>query len=228
MGDFPGLSENFAVDRIRVMVVDDDDFTRSMVVSSLQMQDYDVINESSSASSAIKSAIKLKPDVAILDLDLGSGPNGVDLALALRREIPRIAIVMLTTFEDPRFLSPNIPMLPEGSLYLVKREVSKIEKLGIAIEQAITNSKTLNKNDKLVKTPRTSLTDNQVEIMRLVAMGLSNAQIAKKRGINEKSVEQTISRITKELNLNSSAERNSRVQLSLYYQQLVGGKITNA
>ena len=55
-----------------------------------------------------------------------------------------------------------------------------------------------------------------------------DAQIAKQRGINEKSVEQTISRITKELNLNSGAEKNSRVQLSLYYQQFVGGKTTNA
>ena len=216
------------MNRTRVIVVDDDDFTRSMVVSSLQMQDYDVISEASTASSAIRSAMRLKPDVAILDLDLGTGPNGVDLALALRREIPKIAIVMLTTFEDPRFLSPNIPMLPEGSLYLVKREVGKIEKLGNAIEQAIENAKNLNKNDKSVKTPRTNLTDNQVEIMRLVAMGLSNAQIAKQRGINEKSVEQTISRITKELNLNSGAEKNSRVQLSLYYQQFVGGKTTNA
>ena len=214
--------------RTRVIVVDDDDFTRSMVVSSLQMQDYDVINESSTASAAIKSAMKLKPEVAILDLDLGTGPNGIDLALALRREIPRIAIVMLTTFEDPRFLSPNIPILPEGSIYLVKREVGKIEKLGNAIDQALINANSISKFDKSVRTPRTNLTDNQVEIMRLVAMGLSNAQIAKKRGINEKSVEQTISRITKELNLTSSAEKNSRVQLSLYYQQFVGGKITNA
>ena len=214
--------------RTRVIVVDDDDFTRSMVVSSLQMQDYDVISESSTASSAIKTAIKLKPEVAILDLDLGTGPNGVDLALALRREIPRIAIVMLTTFEDPRFLSPNIPMLPEGSLYLVKREVGKIEKLGNAIEQALLNAKKLSKSDKSVQAPRANLTDNQVEIMRLVAMGLSNAQIAKQRGINEKSVEQTISRITKELKLTSGAEKNSRVQLTRYYQQFVGGKISNA
>jgi DNA-binding NarL/FixJ family response regulator len=214
--------------RTRVIVVDDDDFTRSMVVSSLQMQDYDVISESSTASSAIKTAIKLKPEVAILDLDLGTGPNGVDLALALRREIPRIAIVMLTTFEDPRFLSPNIPMLPEGSLYLVKREVGKIEKLGNAIEQALLNAKKLSKSDKSVQAPRANLTDNQVEILRLVAIGLSNAQIAKQRGINEKSVEQTISRITKELNLTSGAEKNSRVQLTRYYQQFVGGKISNA
>ena len=214
--------------RTRVIVVDDDDFTRSMVVSSLQMQDYDVISESSTASSAIKTAIKLKPEVAILDLDLGTGPNGVDLALALRREIPRIAIVMLSTFEDPRFLSPNIPMLPEGSLYLVKREVGKIENLGNAIEQALLNAKKLSKSDKSVQAPRANLTDNQVEIMRLVAMGLSNAQIAKQRGINEKSVEQTISRITKELKLTSGAEKNSRVQLTRYYQQFVGGKISNA
>jgi len=228
LGEIDGLGKNHSMARTRVIVVDDDDFTRSMVVSSLQMQDYDVISESSTASSAIKTAIKLKPEVAILDLDLGTGPNGVDLALALRREIPRIAIVMLTTFEDPRFLSPNIPMLPEGSLYLVKREVGKIEKLGNAIEQALLNAKKLSKSDKSVQAPRANLTDNQVEIMRLVATGLSNAQIAKQRGINEKSVEQTISRITKELNLTSGAEKNSRVQLTRYYQQFVGGKISNA
>ena len=216
------------MNRTRVMVVEDDDFTRSMVVSSLQMQGYDVVNESASAGSAIKAANLLKPDVAILDLDLGIGPNGIDLALAMRKSLPRIGIVMLTTFEDPRFLSPNMPKLPEGSLYLIKKDVGKIEKLAKAIEDAISQAKAFGKKDKLVDTPRTNLTDNQVEIIRLVASGLSNAQIAKQRGINEKSVEQTISRIAKELGMGASTDKNLRVQLSLHYQKLIGGKSANA
>lgn len=208
--------------RIRALVVDDDDFTRSMLVSTLQMQDIDVVIDSSSASVAMKAAQVLKPDVALLDLDLGLGPNGIDLALALRRSLPKIGIVLLTTFEDPRLLSPNIPMLPVGSLYLIKKETSKVDRLNAAIIEAISNAKSLSKNDKLVTPPKSELTDNQIEIMRLVANGHSNLQIAKLRGINEKSVEQTISRLAKELKLKSDVENNLRVQISRIYFQMTG------
>ena len=208
--------------RTRVLVVDDDDFTRSMIVSSLQMQDFDVVSDFSTAAAAMKAAQVLKPDVALLDLDLGAGPNGIDLALALRRAIPKIGIVMLTTFEDPRLLSPNMPMLPEGSLYLIKREISKIDKLSKAIDEAISNRKFISKNDKLVTPPKINFTDNQIEIMRLVAAGHSNVQIAKIRGINEKSVEQTISRLAKELDLKSDSDKNLRVHISRLFFQLTG------
>lgn len=208
--------------RTRVMVVDDDDFTRSMLVTTLQMQDFDVVVESGSAAVAIKAAQMLKPDIALLDLDLGLGPNGIDLALALRRALPKIGIVMLTTFEDPRLLSPNMPMLPVGSIYLIKKETSKIDRLSNAIEEAISNANNLTKRDKLVMPPKSELTDNQIEIMRLVANGHSNMQIAKMRGINEKSVEQTISRLAKELSLKSELDKNLRVQISRLYYQMTG------
>lgn len=208
--------------RTRVLIVDDDDFTRSMLVTTLQMQDFDVVIESSSAAVAIKAAQMLKPDVALLDLDLGLGPNGIDLALALRRALPKIGIVLLTTFEDPRLLSPNMPMLPVGSLYLIKKETSKIDRLSNALNDAMNNVKSLSKKDKLVIPPKSDLTDNQIEIMRLIANGHSNMQIAKLRGINEKSVEQTISRLAKELGLKSDIERNLRVQISRLYFQMSG------
>lgn len=211
------------------MVVEDDSFTRSMIVSSLQLQGVDVVIETSSASQAIRAGQISKPNVAILDLDLGAGPSGIDLALALRRTNPKIGIVMLTTFEDPRLHSPGLPSLPAGSIYLVKKEISDINLLFKAIKKAIADSGAL--PTKVIETLKirnyADLTDSQIETMRLIAKGLSNAQIAKSRGINEKSVEQTISRLAKQLKIQSSAEVNQRVQISRLYFKLTGSNISD-
>ena len=95
------------------MVVEDDDFTRSTVVSALQIQGVDVVCETGSVGPAMKLADGLKPDAVILDLDLGAGPTGMDLAIGLRRRYPKLGIVLLTTFEDPRLLHPKIQPQPQ-------------------------------------------------------------------------------------------------------------------
>lgn len=217
------------MNRIRAMVVEDDAFTRSMIVSSLQMQGVDVVIETGSVTQAIKAGQISKPNVAILDLDLGSGPSGIDLALALRKANTKIGIVILTTFEDPRLHSPGLPELPNGSIYLVKREISDIELLFKAIKKTILESSALPKEvvKSLSKRSFGDLTDSQIETMRLIAKGFSNAQIAKNRGINEKSVEQTISRLAKQLKIESSVESNQRVQISRMYYKLTGSNSAN-
>jgi len=206
------------------MVVEDDAFTRSMIVSTLQLQGIDVVIECALAAQAIRSSNLLKPSLALLDLDLGAGPSGIDLALALRRSHPTIGIVMLTTFEDPRLHSPGLPNLPSGSVYLVKKEISNIDVLFNAIKKTIIESGSLPKEiaNNLTKPVFSKLSDSQIETLRLVAKGLSNSEIAKNRGINEKSVEQTISRISKLLEIQSMPESNQRVQISRYYFKLTG------
>jgi len=206
------------------MVVEDDAFTRSMIVSTLQLQGIDVVIECALAAQAIRSSNLLKPSLALLDLDLGAGPSGIDLALALRRSHPTIGIVMLTTFEDPRLHSPGLPNLPSGSVYLVKKEISNIDVLSNAIKKTIIESGSLPKEiaNNLTKPVFSKLSDSQIETLRLVAKGLSNSEIAKNRGINEKSVEQTISRISKLLEIQSMPESNQRVQISRYYFKLTG------
>jgi DNA-binding NarL/FixJ family response regulator len=126
--------------RIRVMLVEDDDFTRSMVAGALQIQGIDIVGETGSVGPAMKMAEELKPDAAILDLDLGAGPNGIDLAVALRRRQPRIGIVMLTTFEEPRLLNSKVSNPPAGAVYFVKKEIGEIELLYRGIQKAISNA----------------------------------------------------------------------------------------
>ncbi len=211
---------------LRVMVVEDDDFTRSTVVGALQIQGVDVISQTGSIGPAMKFAQQLKPDAVILDLDLGAGPTGMDLAIALRRKFPKLGIVILTTFEDPRLLHPKIPSPPIGTEYLVKRSVGEIELLYRAIQKSIKN---VQKNSGIgAKSPTSPLldkvTDSQLETMRLIAQGKSNSEIAKIRGVSEKSIEQSISRLVSNLEISKGPTTNQRVQISKLYFQLTGSK----
>ena len=209
------------------MVVEDDDFTRSTVVGALQIQGLDVICQTGSIGPAMKFVQELKPDAIIVDLDLGAGPTGMDLAIAVRRKFPKTGIVILTTFEDPRLLHPKIPTPPIGTEYLVKRKVGEIELLYKAIQKAIKNVEKSSKNSVSEKpsTPELdNVTDSQLETMRLIAQGKSNGEIAKIRGVSEQSIEQSISRLVANLDLPKSAASNQRVQISKMYFRLTGSK----
>ena len=209
------------------MVVEDDDFTRTTVVSALQIQGIDVIGQSSAVGPAMTLFKELKPDAVVLDLDLGAGPNGIDLAFAIRRKIPNVGIVILTTFEDPRLLHPKIPNPPMGTVYLVKRKVSEIGSLYKSIEKSIANMKNQKstpsgKNE--VAPELAKVTEAQLETMKLIAEGHSNSEIAKIRGVTEKSIEQSISRLVAHLDLPKGASKNQRVQISKMYFRLTGSR----
>jgi len=121
-------------------------------------------------------------------------------------------VVFLTSFEEPRFLNPKLGELPEGSVYLVKSEITEMSVLEAGIAAAMA---------KLGQLPPAGriqvLSDTQIETLRLVAQGLSNAEIAKQRFITEKSVEITISRIAKTLGITNEPTKNQRVHIANVY-----------
>ena len=118
-----------AVTKLNVMLVEDDDFTRSTVKSALENQGLNIVYDTAFVKDGVEFAKKNRPDVAVLDYNLGKGPNGIDLANQLRRMQPEIGIVLLTAFLDPAELDKKISQLPAGSRYLVKHSVSNIEVL---------------------------------------------------------------------------------------------------
>jgi DNA-binding NarL/FixJ family response regulator len=206
---------------IKILVVEDDAFTRTTLCNALRLHRLTVVGEAPSPSIAMGMVDKLSPDVVLIDLDLGKGPTGIDLAHAIRSAKPNTGIVFLTSYDDPRFHRPNLPALPPGSEYLVKRSVSDIEQITKAIIRAV------NAGDILQKKPRirsssigvqfSELSDIQVETIRLVSLGMTNAEIAKTRFITEKSVEQMVGRIAHSLGISQSPAHNMRVLLTLAY-----------
>jgi CheY-like chemotaxis protein len=127
-----------AVTKLKVMLVEDDDFTRSTVKSALIGQGLNIVYDTALVKEGIEFAKKNRPDVAVLDYNLGKGPNGIDLANQLRKMQPEIGIVLLTAFLNPAELDSKISQLPAGSRYLVKHSVSDIK---ILVKEIIESSK---------------------------------------------------------------------------------------
>jgi CheY-like chemotaxis protein len=127
-----------AATKLKVMLVEDDDFTRSTVKSALIGQGLNIVYDTALVKEGIEFAKKNRPDVAVLDYNLGKGPNGIDLANQLRKMQPEIGIVLLTAFLNPAELDSKISQLPAGSRYLVKHSVSDIK---ILVKEIIQSSK---------------------------------------------------------------------------------------
>jgi CheY-like chemotaxis protein len=122
--------------KLKVMLVEDDEFTRSTVKSALVSQGVEIVYDTALVKDGIEFAKKNRPDVAVLDYNLGKGPNGIDLANQLRKMQPDIGVVLLTAFLNPAELDTKISQLPAGSRYLVKHSVSNIKVLIKEIEIA--------------------------------------------------------------------------------------------
>jgi two-component system nitrate/nitrite response regulator NarL len=205
------------------MVVEDDSFTRLTVVGALRHAGIDVVADCDNPRDALVLFRSHLPEVCLIDLDLGKGPTGVDVAAAMRRLEPALGVVLLTSYEDPRLLSPGLRQLPEGTRYVVKQGMADIEMLIAAIESAAEHPR-----HDVPNSPGADLTDTQVEMLRLVASGLSNAEIARVRVVEEKTVEQAIRRTAKRLGLETSSNVNQRVALARAYYRLIGAPATRA
>jgi two-component system, NarL family, nitrate/nitrite response regulator NarL len=218
-------------------VVEDDPFTRTMLVATLRSQGVEVVIDTGVPAEALELARARRPRVAVLDLHLGAGPTGIELAHALRALDRHIALVVLTSFDDPRLLSTRLPDLPRGTRYVTKREVGSVEVLIRTLKDAVdatgsddvawpTSSQAPVREVGAGPARRrvADLTDSQLETLRLLAEGLSNAHIAERRCVTERSVETTIGRIARALGLAPDATRNQRVHMARVYLRSTGAQ----
>jgi DNA-binding NarL/FixJ family response regulator len=203
----------------KILIVDDDKFIRTSLDSTLANSGFDISGSVATAKDALAINALDPADVALLDLDLGIGPTGFDIAQALRRTSPQIGIVFLTSYQDPRFASIHGVSAPKGSRYLVKSEIENIAQIISTILQTKhrpfnENVNHINKFDKL--------TDLQIEVWREVSEGLSSSEIAARRDISEKAVEAILARIYTFLGIKKEKTNNPRILLANAFKKYSG------
>lgn len=203
-----------------LLIVENDSFARVTLTSTLISAGFTVVASCDTAAEALRSELSAV-QVAILDLDLGKGPTGLDLAQALRRQDTKLGIVFLTSFDDPRMVASPGQGVPAGSQYLIKSKINSIESIGQAIERALRERKHLDLKD-LGSSTFGKLTQRQVDALRLIADGLSNAEISRRLNITEKSVEQLVSRLAARLNIQRDDSLNTRVSIARAYFRQTG------
>lgn len=186
-------------DPIRVLMAEDEGLFRDLVKTVLSQQEgLELVGAFPNAEAALQAAPGLKPDVALLDIELGEGGmNGVQLGVRLRRELPKIGIVLLSNHNDARLLQALPAESMGGWSYLIKKSVSNAAVILRAIRGAadglvVLDSALTSRRVVDEKGPLAELTPRQRDILELIAEGYTNAAIADQLGLTVKSVENQI------------------------------------
>jgi two-component system nitrate/nitrite response regulator NarL len=205
---------------LSVLIVDDHRLTATALADSLSVRGMEVAGVCHSVGDAVGSVQARQPDVVITDLDLGVGPTGIDLALTLRKKYPRIGLVLLTAYEDPKLLAADTPVPPAEAVYLVKQRLNQVDDLVAAIDLAFDYARN---PQKVPRAPfRFPLSGPQAEVLRLLAQGASNHSIAEQLHLTPDAVAKAINRLAKRFGLGQSEDTNVRVLLTQRYFDLVG------
>jgi DNA-binding NarL/FixJ family response regulator len=208
------------METLRLLIVEDESIMSKALANSLQNLGISQIETANSASQAMQIFRTFNPEVCLIDIELREGPTGIDVSHAMRRLNPKVGIVFLTSLADPRLVNSRIPKLPEGSIYMMKSAVKDLQEVFDSLKLARTADfkaiKARNDQEFL------DLTKGQFEIMRLIALGNSNAEISKIRVTTVKSTENAIARLAKRLGIPNSTSASQRVLIARKYSELTG------
>ncbi len=194
---------------ITVMIVDDHEMVRRGASSYLEAQpDILVVAQAGTGEEAIKLAREFVPDVVLMDLVL-PGMDGVEATREVKDISPRTQIIILTSFHQDEYI---FPALQAGAISYLLKDVKATE-LVEAIRRAARGEATLHPRiaarviktfrnlDPESATPFITLTDRELEVLKLIAKGCSNDKIAEQLVISVGTVKGHVSNILSKLHL---------------------------
>ena len=194
--------------------------TRALVQRSLEDDGF-VVTAVENARGAIRIFEEVDPDVLVADINLGAGPNGVELATILRAHAPYLGVVFLTNHTSLDPVEGVAP--PDNVAFVHKGSVTNPSELRRAIESALSDSREgLVISSRPGDEPLSRLSPLQMSVLRQLAEGWSNAEIAQQRGTTTRSVERLISRMFDALGISDDGKHSVRVEAARIYCQAFG------
>jgi two-component system, NarL family, response regulator LiaR len=194
---------------ISLLIADDHAIVRQGIRAFLELQpDLTVLGEADSGEAAVRMAAELAPDVVLMDLVM-PGMGGVEATRLVKQASPHSQVIVLTSYHEDEYI---FPALRAGALSYVLKDIDP-EELADTIRKAARGESILHPRvaARVVQeirgakrdTPNlfTDLSDRELEVLRLIADGLSNAEIANKLIISEKTVKGHVSNILGKLHM---------------------------
>lgn len=203
------------------LVVEDNASLRALIAGAVASMGFEV-ESVRDAKAALLAFSEGDPDLLIADIDLGSRPNGVELAHILRAQAPYIGIVFLTHYPTPAAAAHTM-VLPERSAFLNKSMLTDLNELANCIESSLSDG---GEPVQMVATPESNplavLTPGQMATLADIASGLTNAEIAARRGSSVRATERMVTRMFEALGLSEDPQHNPRVKAAMMYVRYAG------
>lgn len=207
-------------DDIRVLVVDDQPLVREGIASLLALEPgLTVVGTAADGAEAVAIAEQARPDVVLMDVRMPT-VDGVAAAQALRNRLPRVRVLMLTTFDDEEYVLSSLRAGAAG--YLLKdlpaaelAQAVRLAHAGIDQHNPAVIDRLLGALDRAAgqgrpAPPPVPLTPRERDVLRLLAEGASNREIARRLYLSEGTVKNHVSNILSRLGL------RDRTQAALY------------
>ena len=214
---------------LRLLLVEDNEKLRPAMVRGLQETGaLDVVYSCASGEDAVEFCLAQPPDVVLMDVQLAGEMNGIDAAVAIRRELPRHPIVFYSIQDDDAYyrdfrrsgilshyayVRKSNYLLPEMILPLLQDAVSGRSFIDPEVESRVQE---VRRKDE--QSPMALLEPNEQQVAHMLAQGLSNEQIASQMGFRDK---RTISRINGQiytawgLNETTTDEKIARTRVAI-------------
>ena len=192
---------------ITLMLVDDHPVLRHGMTSLLSTQaDFEVVGDTGDHRQVLELAARLKPDVVLMDLDLGSDVGGVELTGQLTSAEPDLRVLVFTTYDSDADIVGALDAGAAG--YLLKE--SRPAELFDAIRSAVAGGTVLSPSVAArmvgrMRTPAEALTSREIEVLQLLGQGHSNRAIGQELFVSEATVKTHLHHVFTKLGVDSRA-----------------------
>jgi DNA-binding NarL/FixJ family response regulator len=211
---------------LRIVLADDAVLLRDAIAAALGAAGFEVVGQASDVPSLLALIEAQLPDVAILDVRMPPShtTEGLEAARTIRRDHPRIAILVLSQYVETRYAVDLIRDDPSGIGYLLKDRVSRVADLADAVRRVAAGGSVIDPEvvGRLLGRPREhspidELTPREREILALMAEGRSNQGIAERLTLELKTIEGHVGQIFSKLALEPTGDDHRRVLAVLTY-----------
>jgi len=199
---------------IRILVADDHVLFREGLRKILELEeDIKILGEANDGAETLQLTNKLRPDVILMDISL-PGPNGIRITRQIKRRFRKVHVIMLSMYEDTAHIMESFQAGASG--YVIKTRPSgelietihSVVREGVSIPPLIEHKllKGIRKPDFLIGTRRAILTKREVRVLKLVASGKTNKEIAKRLFVSEKTVKNHLNHIYRKMGVKNRAQ----------------------
>jgi DNA-binding NarL/FixJ family response regulator len=193
---------------VKLLIADDHEVVRSGLTALLAGADVEIVGEAATGTEAVTMAIEHEPDVVLLDIRMPE-IDGLDALEQIRAALPETRVVILSTYDNPTYMARAVAL--GANDYLLKGS-SKAQLLSSITSTGSVRSEPMRRVAGAMETRRTdvddgvSLTQRESQVLRHMALGLSNKEIGRSLDISVETVKEHVQNILRKIQVSDRTQ----------------------